>query len=182
MTPRGAVDIVVEPMEARHAAGVLAVYAEGIATGEATFETAAPTWDAWDRSRLRDHRFVALAADPSAEDGAAAPMVLGWVAVSAVSSRAAYAGVVEHSVYVADAARGRGVGAALVRRLVESCDAGGVWTIQSGVFPENTVSLALHERFGFRRVGVRERIGRRDGRWRDVVLLERRSRVVGVDE
>jgi L-amino acid N-acyltransferase YncA len=186
--------ITVEPMQARHAAGVLAVYAEGIATGEATFETAAPTWGDWDRSRRPDHRFVALRADPPgdpvaedgpaghvAEDGPAGPVVLGWVAVSPVSTRPAYAGVVEHSVYVADAARGRGVGGALMRRLVQSCDAGGIWTIQSGVFPENTASLALHERFGFRRVGVRERIGRRDGRWRDVVLLERRSAVVGVE-
>ncbi|WP_146905662.1 GNAT family N-acetyltransferase [Cellulomonas aerilata] len=163
-------------MEARHAAAVLAVYAEGIATGEATFETDVPTWDAWDRSRLPDHRFVAIA--PAAAGGAGP--VVGWVAVSLVSARAAYAGVVEHSVYVAGAARGRGVGAALMRRLVRSCEEGGIWTIQSGVLPENVASLALHERFGFRRVGVRERIARRDGRWRDVVLLERRSAVVGV--
>jgi L-amino acid N-acyltransferase YncA len=185
MTPEATTGITVEPMGARHAAGVLAVYAEGIATGEATFETAAPPWDEWDRSRLREHRFVAVPSVPSVaptgDDSPAAPVVLGWVAVSPVSTRAAYAGVVEHSVYVADAARGRGVGAALMRRLVQSCDAGGIWTIQSGVFPENAASLALHERFGFRRVGVRERIGRRDGRWRDVVLLERRSRVVGVE-
>ena len=166
--------VAVVPLGPEHAAGVLAVYADGIATRQSTLETEVPSWSAWDRARLREHRFVAL----DRADGAAA--VLGWVAVSPVSSRAVYAGVVEHSIYVAAAARGRGVGAALMSRLVESCDAGGIWTIQSGVFPDNTASLALHERFGFRRVGVRERIGRLDGRWRDLVLLERRSRVAGV--
>jgi L-amino acid N-acyltransferase YncA len=164
------VRVAVEPLTPEHAAGVLDVYAEGIATGQATFETDVPSWEDWDRARLPGHRFVAVDGD----------RVLGWVAVSPVSPRAAYAGVVEHSVYVAAAARGRGVGAALMTRLVESCDGGGVWTIQSGVFPENVASLALHARFEFRRVGVRERIGRRDGRWRDIVLLERRSTVVGV--
>lgn len=177
----------VAPLAPEHAAGVLAAYADGIATRQATFETTVPTWADWDRARLPTHRFVAVegrtepvekgAEHPGAVPGAG---VLGWVAVSPVSPRAAYAGVVEHSVYVAAAARGRGVGAALLARLVASCDAGGIWTIQSGVFPENAASLALHGRFGFRRVGVRERIGRLDGRWRDVVLLERRSAVAGV--
>ena len=157
--------VAVEPLRPEHAAAVLDVYAEGIATGQATFETRVPSWEDWDQARLPEHRFVAVDGD----------RILGWVAVSPVSARAAYAGVVEHSIYVAAAARGRGVGAALMTRLVDSCDRGGVWTIQSGVFPENVASLALHARFGFRRVGVRERIGRRDGRWRDVVLLERRS-------
>lgn len=163
-----------------HAHGVLAAYADGIATGRATFETAVPTWTEWDSARLADHRFVALAADHTDDpDAARTPAVLGWVAVSPTSRRAAYAGVVELGIYVAAAARGRGVGAALLGRLVDSCDTGGIWTIQAGVFPENEASLALHARFGFRRVGVRERIGRLDGRWRDVVLLERRSAVVG---
>ncbi len=182
----------VVPLGAEHSAGVLAAYADGIATRQATFETTVPTWSDWDRARLPAHRYVAVdepgarvddgPAGAGAEHGAGpgAAAVLGWVAVSPVSSRAAYAGVVEHSVYVAAAARGRGVGAALLARLVESCDADGIWTIQSGVFPENAASLALHDRFGFRRVGVRERIGRLDGRWSDVVLLERRSAVVGV--
>jgi len=173
--------VTVVALRPEHADGVLAAYAEGIATGQATFETRVPTWDEWDRARLPDHRFVALGTSSGASgQGLAVGPVLGWVAVGPVSARAAYAGVVEHSVYVAAAARGRGVGAALLSRLVQSCDAGGeVWTIQSGVFPENRASLALHERHGFRRVGVRERIGRLDGRWRDVVLLERRSPVVG---
>lgn len=173
--------LVVVPMTADHAAGVLAVYAEGIATGDATFETEVPAWAQWDAARLPDHRLVAVHRAPPGEAPSVPEpdVVLGWVAVSRVSPRAAYAGVVEHSVYVAGAARGRGVGTALVRRLVDSCDAAGIWTIQSGVLAENTASLALHERLGFRRVGVRERIGRRDGRWRDVVLLERRSAVAG---
>jgi L-amino acid N-acyltransferase YncA len=178
----------VVPLGPEHAAGVLAAYAEGIATRHSTLETELPSWAAWDRARLPEHRFVAVAHDPgfgpAAEAGPGETSddagVLGWVAVSPVSARAVYAGVVEHSIYVAAAARGRGVGAALMGRLVQSCDAGGIWTIQSGVFPENAASLALHERFGFRRVGVRERIGRLDGRWRDLVLVERRSRVVGV--
>ena len=152
------------------AAQVLAIYAEGIAAGTATFERSAPTWLAWDRGHLPDHRLVATAADA----------VVGWAAVSPVSARGAYAGVVEVSVYVAAAARGHGVGGALLAALVASSEAGGVWTVQAGVFPDNTASLALHARHGFRRVGVRERVGQRDGRWCDVVLLERRSAVVGV--
>ena len=160
----------VVPLGPEHADGVLAVYAEGIATGTATFETRVPSWSEWDRGHLAEHRFVAVDAG----------QVLGWVAVSRVSARAAYRGVVEHSVYVAAAARGRGVGAALLGRLVESCDTGQVWTLQSVVLADNAASLALHERFGFRRVGVRERLAQRDGRWCDVVLLERRSSVVGV--
>ena len=157
-------------MGPEHGPAVLEVYAEGIATGQATFETRVPDWADFDRARLPRHRFVAVDGD----------RVLGWVAVSPYSTRAAYAGVVEHSIYVASAARGRGVGATLMTSLIDSCDGGGIWTIQSGVLTENAASLALHARFGFRRVGVRERIGRRDGRWRDVVLLERRSTVVGV--
>lgn len=157
-------------MTPEHAAGVLDVFDEGMRTGDATFETRVPTWDEWDAGHSAGHRFVAIG-----EDGD----VLGWAAVSPVSRRAAYAGVVELSVYVAARAHGRGVGGALVRAVVASTEAAGIWTVQSGVLRENTGSLALHERHGFRVVGVRERIGRRDGRWRDVVLLERRSPLVG---
>jgi phosphinothricin acetyltransferase len=156
-------------MSAAHADEILAIYRAGIDEGDATFETTAPTWEAFDAAKLREHRFVALD-----EDGT----VLGWVAASPVSDRCAYAGVVEHSVYVAPAARGRGVAAALLKALVDSTEAAGIWTIQSGIFPENTASLALHERAGFRVIGVRERIGRHHGRWRDVVLVERRSPAV----
>ncbi|MBT2405416.1 MULTISPECIES: GNAT family N-acetyltransferase [unclassified Streptomyces] len=149
-----------------HADEVLAIYQAGIDDGNATFETAVPTWDAFDAAKLPEHRFAALG-----EDG----KVLGWVAASAVSDRCAYAGVVEHSVYVHPSARGQGVARTLLNALVSSTEAAGIWTIQSGIFPENTASLALHERAGFRIIGTRERIGRHHGAWRDVVLLERRS-------
>jgi L-amino acid N-acyltransferase YncA len=164
-------DYLIRPMRPGDAASVLAIYQAGIDDGDASFETAAPSWATFDASRLPDHRFVAIPAGSDAEIG-------GWVTVSAVSSRPVYAGVVEHSVYVAPAARGRGVGTALLNVLIASTEVAGIWTIQSGVFPENAASLALHERAGFRVVGVRERIGRHHGRWRDVVLLERRSPVV----
>ncbi|MHC6630350.1 GNAT family N-acetyltransferase [Streptomyces globosus] len=149
-----------------HAEQVLAVYQAGIDEGNATFETRAPDWTAFDKAKLPGHRFVALDGDGR---------VLGWVAASAVSDRCAYAGVVEHSVYVHPEARGRGVARALLDALIASTEAGGIWTIQSGIFPENTASLALHERAGFRVIGTRERIGRHHGVWRDVVLVERRS-------
>ncbi|MGW7451857.1 N-acetyltransferase family protein [Streptomyces sp. NPDC054787] len=158
--------VTVAPLAQAHAQEVLAIYRAGIDEGQATFETTAPTWEAFDAGRLPQHRFVALG-----EDGA----VLGWVAASAVSDRCAYAGVVEHSVYVHPAARGRGVASALLTALIDSTEAAGIWTIQSGVFPENRASLALHQRAGFRIIGTRERIGRHHGVWRDVVLLERRS-------
>ncbi|MEU1920637.1 N-acetyltransferase family protein [Streptomyces albogriseolus] len=153
-------------MTAAHAAEVLTIYQAGIDEGNATFETTAPTWPAFDAAKLPEHRFVALD-----EDGA----VLGWVAATKVSDRCACAGVVEHSVYVDPAARGRGVASALLKALIDSTEEAGIWTIQSGIFPENTASLALHERAGFRVIGTRERIGRHHGRWRDVVLVERRS-------
>jgi L-amino acid N-acyltransferase YncA len=143
---------------------VEAIYAEGIATRQATFETSTPTWDEFDRGRLRDHRFVAVDDE----------RVLGWAALSPTSSRACYAGVAEHSVYVSESARGRGIGKALMAALLASADASGIWTIQTSVFPENAASVALHERLGFRVVGRRERIARLDGAWRDTLLLERR--------
>jgi phosphinothricin acetyltransferase len=154
---------------------VRSVYADGITTGHATFEVEPPSWDAFDASRLPDHRHVAV--DGSGE-------VLGWAACTPTSARAVYAGVVEHSVYVAPAAQGGGVGGALLSALVASTEAAGIWTIQSSIFPENVTSLRLHERHGFRVVGTRERVGRATagpfaGRWRDTVLVERRSSVVG---
>lgn len=169
----GPVDgIVLRPMTAADWPAVREIYAEGIATGDATFETDPPSSRAaWDRGRLPDHRTVAV--------DEATGTVLGWAAVKLVSDRYAYAGVVEHSVFVAARARRRGIGRALLAALVESTDAAGIWTVQSGIFPENAASLALHEAAGFRVVGRRERIGRLDGRWRDVLLVERRSPVVG---
>ncbi|MFI5530185.1 GNAT family N-acetyltransferase [Kitasatospora sp. NPDC051853] len=160
----------VAPLLAEHAAQVLAIYQAGLDEGNSSFETTAPGWADFDAAKLPAHRFVALD-----ENGA----VLGWVAVSRVSDRCAYAGVVEHSVYVHPGARGRGVGGALLRALAESTEAAGIWTVQSGIFPENTASLAVHAKAGFRVIGTRERIGRLNGVWRDVLLVERRSPVVG---
>jgi L-amino acid N-acyltransferase YncA/precorrin-6B methylase 2 len=156
-------------MTADHADAILEIYQAGLDTGHASFETTAPTWTAWDATHLPEHRFVAL----DNED-----RVLGSVAVTAVSSRCVYAGVVEHSVYVAAHARGRGIGEALLRALIAATEAAGIWTIQSGVFPENAASRALHQRLGFREIGIRQRIGQHHGRWRDVVFIERRSPVV----
>jgi L-amino acid N-acyltransferase YncA len=152
-------------MTGEHAAAVLAIYQAGIDEGNATFETRAPAWDEFTAARLADHRYVAVTGGD----------VLGWVAASAVSERCAYAGVVEHSVYVHPGARGRGVGHRLLGSLITSTEAAGIWTIQSGIFPENTASAALHRAAGFRTVGTRERVGQHHGRWRDVVFIERRS-------
>ena len=165
----------VVPLEAAHWPQVETIHAAGIATGHATFESAPPTWEHFDASRV--HRYVAL------DDGDSGA-VLGWVAATPVSDRCVYAGVVEHSVYVDPAAQGRGVGRALLDALIASTEAAGVWTIQSGVFPENAPSLALHAAAGFDVVGTRRRLGLMShgplaGTWRDVLLLERRSPTVG---
>lgn len=153
------------------------IFAQGIEDGEATFESSTPEWEAFDAARRSDLRLVAVDADGA---------VVGWVAASPVSSRAAYRGVIEHSVYVARGARGRGIGGILLAAFIDAAEASGVWTIQSSIFPENAGSAALHERAGFRVVGRRERIGRSErgvhaGRWRDTLLIERRSRTNGVD-
>jgi phosphinothricin acetyltransferase len=139
-----------------------AIYAEGIATRQATFETATPTWAEFDAGKLTSHRLVATDGD----------RVLGWAALSSTSERTCYRGVVENSVYVAVAARGSGVGRALMDALIAGARAAGFWTIETGVFPENEASVALHESLGFRVVGRRERIAELDGRWRDTLLLE----------
>ena len=158
----------VRPMTAADWPAVRRIYAAGIAGGDATFETEPPGWEDFTSTRPPDHRFVATAAD---DDGD----VLGWVARSAVSRRAVYRGVVEHSVYVDPAAGGRGVGRALLDALVASTERAGVWTVQSAVFPDNAASLRLHAGAGFRVVGVRERLARKRGTWRDVILMERRA-------
>jgi L-amino acid N-acyltransferase YncA/SAM-dependent methyltransferase len=163
--------VLIRPMRAADAGQVLAIYQAGLDTGQASFEVAAPDWDTFDAARLPLHRHVAV--------DAATGRVLGWVAASAVSSRRVYAGVIEHSVYVDPACRGGGIGAALLAALIGSAEAAGIWTIQSGVFPENTASMRLHQAAGFRVVGTRERIGRHHGRWRDTALVERRSGVAG---
>ncbi|MET8845944.1 N-acetyltransferase family protein [Amycolatopsis sp. NPDC004625] len=149
---------------------MLAIYQAGLDAGQASFEITAPAREAWDAAHLPEHRLVALGP---------AGRVVGWAAVSAVSSRCVYAGVVEHSVYVAPEAQGSGVGQALLAALIASTENAGIWTIQSGVFPQNTASRELHRRAGFREIGVRERVGRHHGVWRDVVMIERRSSRVG---
>jgi phosphinothricin acetyltransferase len=156
-------------MHTGDASAVLRIYQAGMDGGHASFESVVPSWAAFDASKLPDHRYVAVDDHET---------VLGWVTVSPVSSRQVYAGVVEHSVYVDPAVRRRGVGRALLDALIVSTEAAGIWTIQSGVFPENKASLTLHQRAGFRIVGVRERIGQHamhGGWWRDVVFIERRS-------
>jgi phosphinothricin acetyltransferase len=147
---------------------VAQIYAEGIATRNATFETEVPRWEEWDAAHLPEHRFVAEADDE----------LVGWIAALAVSGRRCYAGVAEISAYVAETARGQGVGAALLEHLIATTERAGIWTLETGVFPENEPSVSLLKRFGFREVGVRERVGQLDGVWRDVVLLERRSEVI----
>jgi L-amino acid N-acyltransferase YncA len=147
---------------------VRAIYEQGIAGRNATFATEAPDWDAWDRSQLDGHRLVAV------EDG----RVVAWIVVHPVSPRPCYSGVVEHSVYVDTDAQGKGVGRALLERLIVDTEKAGIWTIQTGIFPENEASLALHLKCGFRVVGTQERIGQLDGVWRDVVVVERRSKEI----
>ena len=155
----------IEAMTDAHAPAVLAIYQAGIEEGNATFETRTPGWADFAAARLPGHRFVATISG----------QVTGWVAASPVSDRSAYAGVVEHSVYVHPVHRGQGTGRMLLDALIASTEAAGIWTIQSAIFPENTASLALHHAAGFRVVGTRERIARHHGRWRDVILIERRS-------
>ena len=162
----------VEPMTADDADAVLRIYGEGIATGIATFDTALPDWRRWHATHRRECRLVARL------DGE----VVGWTALSNYSARNVYAGVAWESVYVAEAARGRGVGGVLLRELIPLSEEHGVWTLIAGIQVENEASLRLHERVGFRRIGVQERVGQdAEGRWRDVVLMERRSESVGRD-
>jgi phosphinothricin acetyltransferase len=146
------------------------IYSEGIATGNATFETETPSWEKWDQGHFQDCRLVAMNSEG----------ILGWAALSPVSTRRVYSGVAEVSVYVAAKARGHGVGTLLLQSLVEQSERCGVWTLQAGIFPENVPSVALHKSCGFREVGLRQKLGQRSGVWRDVLLLERRSSRVGV--
>lgn len=161
--------MLISPLKAGDWPAVRAIYEEGIATGNATFETSAPEWEKWDAGHLPHCRLAARKG----------PEVLGWAALSPVSSRCVYAGVAEVSVYVAERARGKRVGTALLEALVEESERSGIWTLQAGIFPENAASIALHKSAGFRIVGVRERLGCMAGRWRDVVLMERRSSKAG---
>jgi|SRR3984957_5160341 L-amino acid N-acyltransferase YncA len=161
--------IFIEPLTAEHWEAVCSIYLEGIATGNATFQRTAPEWEEWDAGHLRSCRMVARS------EG----QIVGWAALSQVSTRPVYRGVAEVSIYVGESARGRGIGANLMAQLIAASEAEGIWTLQAGIFPENTSSIALHTKAGFRVVGTRSKLGCMHGRWRDVVLLERRSLVAG---
>lgn len=147
------------------------IYKEGIATGVATFETTVPTFESWDKAHMISCRFVAESFN----------IILGWVALSPVSSRCVYGGVAEVSVYISKSSRGKGIGKLLLKHLIDTSEQEGIWTLQSGVFPTNHGSIKIHEAVGFRMIGSRERIGKLNGQWIDNVLFERRSRLVGVD-
>jgi L-amino acid N-acyltransferase YncA len=162
-------DVVVKKLHPSHWKRVRAIYLEGLSTNQASFETTAPDWASWDASHLRHGRLVATR---DAE-------VLGWAALSPVSSRRVYAGVAEVSVYVASEARRQGLGRLLLEELVRRSEAAGIWTLQASIFPENVASVELHRACGFRLVGRRERIAQHHGAWRDIVLYERRSHLVG---
>jgi phosphinothricin acetyltransferase len=164
------VSVAVSPLAPGDWERVREIYLEGIADGNATFETSAPSWEKWDGKHLPVGRLVARV------DGG----IAGWVALSPVSDRCVYSGVAEVSVYVARGARGKGVGRALLEAAIAESERAGIWTLQSGTFPENAASIALQKSCGFREVGLRERLGRMNGRWRDVVMLERRSTVAGI--
>lgn len=162
-------DLVMDALRPEDWPAVETIYRAGIATGMATFETETPPWAQWDAAHRPDCRLVARAGD----------RVLGWAALSPVSERCVYAGVAESSIYIAAAARGQGIGKRLLGALIAASEAAGIWMLQTGIFPENAASLALHKACGFRIVGTRERIGQLHGVWKDVVFLERRSPVVG---
>lgn len=158
------------PLLPEHWPAVRAIYAQGIATGDATFQTEPPEWADWDRTHLSDCRLVAM-------DG---HRVAGWAALLPVSVRHCYRGVTEVSIYVDEADRGRGIGSLLLDALISESERHGIWMLQSVIFPENAASIRIHEKAGFRLVGRRERVAQRDGRWRDTAMLERRSRVAGL--
>ena len=160
----------IKDIEAKYYSKVAEIYLEGIATGQATFETTAPTWENWDKAHLQTCRIAAF------EDG----QMLGWAALSPVSGRCVYAGVAEVSVYVSHNFRGKGIGKILLTELIKASEADGIWTLQSGTFRENIASIELHEKCGFRQIGYREKVGCMNGIWRDTILLERRSVSVGV--
>jgi L-amino acid N-acyltransferase YncA len=165
----------IETMVAQDWPAVREIYLEGVASGNSTFEKSAPEWETWDRGHLAACRLVARS--PAAQIH---PNVQGWAALSPVSSRCVYAGVAEVSVYVAALAHRQGIGRALLSELIRASEHEGIWTLQAGIFPEKTASMELFKKSGFRVVGVRERLGCMDGRWRDVVLMERRSSAVAV--
>ncbi len=163
--------VIIEQLQHQHYSQVSRIYIEGIATGNATFETVCPEWEVWDKEHLPYSRFVAITND----------MVCGWVALSPVSGRCVYGGVAEVSVYIGKEQRGKKIGYTLLEHLINDSEARGIWSIQAGIFRENTVSIQLHQKLGFRIIGYREKLGKmEDGPWRDVILLERRSKTIGI--
>lgn len=163
--------ILIQPMQPKDWPRVRQIYLEGIATGHATFETEAPSWERWDAAHLPFARMVARHAE----------IIAGWAALSPISQRCVYGGVAEVSVYLSSDYRGIGLGKRLLAALIEESERNGIWTLQAGIFPENGASIRLHLAWGFREVGRRERVGKLNGVWRDTILLERRSQKVGVD-
>ncbi len=162
--------VIIDNMKVEDWKNVRAIYLEGIATKNATFEQSAPDWEDWNRNHFEISRFVARENN----------QIIGWAALSPVSKRSVYSGVVEVSIYISENAKGKGVGKRLLGRLVEASEKDGIWTLQGGIFSENAASIAIHKACGFRIVGVRERVGKMDGVWRDVVLMERRSKIAGI--
>jgi L-amino acid N-acyltransferase YncA len=160
----------IKPIQENDYSAIVEIYLQGIATGHATFQTEAPEWEAWDKSHLSFCRLAAFENDK----------MLGWAVLSPVSSRCVYGGVAEVSIYVASNARGKGIGKILFAQLIKESEENSLWTLQSGIFPENTGSIKLHEDMGFRKIGYREKIGNMNGVWRDNVIMERRSKIVGV--
>jgi phosphinothricin acetyltransferase len=154
-----------------HYSNISRIYKEGIETGHATFETTAPAWEDWDKSKLKHSRFAAVV------DG----IIVGWAALSAVSDRCVYGGVAEVSIYVTNSHKGKGVGKTLMAKLIEESEAYGIWMLQSGMFPENEGTVALHQRYGFRIVGFREKIGKLGDTWRDTIIMERRRKTIGIN-
>jgi phosphinothricin acetyltransferase len=165
------VEVEIRAMTAADWESVRAIYLAGIATRQATFETDAPSWANWNNSHLPQARLTAIANEN----------IVGWAALSPVSSRSVYQGVAETSVYVDSKTRGNGVGKLLLQALVEESERSGIWTLQASIFPENLASISIHKLCGFHQVGTRERIAKMNGLWRDTWLFERRSRVVGTD-
>lgn len=164
-------DVTIGEMTDADWAAVRDIYAEGISTGNASIETEPPSWDVWNARHLKHSRLVARRGGD----------VVGWAALAPFSVRAAYSGVTEVSIYIAERSRGQGIGRALLEAIIAESERHGIWTIQAGIFPENATSIALHKKCGFREIGTRQRMGKLNGVWRDVVLFERRSTVVGVD-
>lgn len=164
------IPILIREMTENDGRAVLEIYRLGVQSGQATFETSVPAWNEWDKKYLEHSRFIAVTNN----------RIAGWVALSPVSAREVYKGVAEVSIYVDPAFHGKGVGSALMAKVIESSETNGIWTLFSVVFPDNIATMKLHKKFGYRIIGTREKIARHNGTWRDTVLLERRSRLVGV--